>query len=62
MNVLIALALIVCIAALVITLAITKTTDTNYGSNRSIKNLSVIYLIVIPVIAIVIVIFWVIFN
>lgn len=59
MTFLIILAMIVCVIALVITLALTKAQDPNYGSQRTIKNLSYIYIGLIPVIVIVVGVFWI---
>ncbi|MCM3715321.1 BshB3 potential contributor to bacillithiol synthesis [Halalkalibacter oceani] len=58
MTILIIFAAIVCVAALVITLSLTKTEDSNYSSQRSIGNQLIIYLGLIPVIVIVLVLGW----
>ncbi|ERN53563.1 hypothetical protein A33I_11220 [Alkalihalophilus marmarensis DSM 21297] len=61
MTVLFIIAIITCIAALVITLALTKQEDEQYGSKRSITNLSLVYLIILPIITVIIVLIWWIF-
>ncbi|ARK32323.1 BshB3 potential contributor to bacillithiol synthesis [Halalkalibacter krulwichiae] len=61
MTILIILVALVCVAALVITLLLTKAEDTNYNSKRSINNQLIMYLGLIPVIAILLVLVWVLF-
>ncbi|WP_062049126.1 hypothetical protein [Bacillus sp. JCM 19034] len=58
MRFLIILVAIVCLAALIITLSLTKAEDTNYSSNRSVKNQLIMYLILIPFIALILVLGW----
>ncbi|WP_332631313.1 BshB3 potential contributor to bacillithiol synthesis [Halalkalibacter flavus] len=59
MTFLIILVAIVCIAALVITLSLTRAEDSNYSSNRSINNQLIMYLALIPIIAVILVLAWV---
>lgn len=59
MTYLIILVAIVCLVALVITLSLTKAEDTNYSSDRSINNQLIMYIILIPVIALLLVLGWV---
>ncbi|MDV2686801.1 BshB3 potential contributor to bacillithiol synthesis [Alkalihalophilus lindianensis] len=61
MKFLIVLAAIVCVVALVITLALTKAEDTSYSSNRSVNNQLIMYIVLIPVTALIIVLCWVFF-
>ncbi|MDV2683708.1 BshB3 potential contributor to bacillithiol synthesis [Alkalihalophilus sp. As8PL] len=58
MTVLMAIAVLTCIAALIITLYLTKAEDPNYGTKRSITNLSFVYLIILPILIVVIVGIW----
>ncbi|WP_017728261.1 hypothetical protein [Halalkalibacterium ligniniphilum] len=60
MNFLIFLGLFVCVIALVVTLMLTRADGSNYESGKSIANLSFIYIVIIPIVAIVIVLlFWI---
>jgi hypothetical protein len=59
MTFLIILVAIVCLAALVVTLLLTKAEDANYSSDRSVNNQLIMYLGLIPVIAILLVLAWV---
>lgn len=53
MTFLIALAAVVSIIALIITLRLSKAEDTSYSSTKSIKNQLYMYMLLIPVIVIV---------
>ncbi|WP_413380890.1 BshB3 potential contributor to bacillithiol synthesis [Alkalihalobacillus sp. 1P02AB] len=59
MTFLIIFAAIVCVVGLVITLLVTKQEDTSYSQKKSISNQLILYIILIPVIAIItIATFW----
>ncbi|MDT8861139.1 BshB3 potential contributor to bacillithiol synthesis [Alkalihalobacillus sp. MEB130] len=58
MKFLLFLVTIVCIISLVITLSLTKTEDTAYSSQRSMKNQLWMYLVLIPILAILIAVIW----
>ncbi len=56
MKFLIFLGLLICIFALVSTLMLTKVEDKEYSSQKSLSNLSSIYLLLFPLIIIVVII------
>ncbi len=59
MYFLIILVSIICIIALIVTLLLTKAEDTNYSSNKSINNQLWMYLVLIPVLALIVVVSWI---
>ncbi|KGA96985.1 hypothetical protein AJ85_11795 [Alkalihalobacillus alcalophilus ATCC 27647 = CGMCC 1.3604] len=59
MTFLIIFAAIVCVVGLVITLLVTKQEDTSYSQKKSISNQLILYIILIPVIALITILtFW----
>ena len=62
MKILIIIALIVCVFALISTLMLTKVEDTGYSSEKSMKNLTGIYLIIMPFLIILVALVYVFLN
>lgn len=59
MNIVLIFVALICIVALAITLLLTKAEDTKYSSKKSLNNQLVLYLGLIPFLALVIVLLWI---
>ena len=54
-------ALVVCIISFIVTIRAISTVDENYNMDRSLKNLSVIYIVIVPVVIVIIGFCWFLF-
>ncbi|SFE36437.1 hypothetical protein SAMN05192532_101515 [Alteribacillus iranensis] len=58
MNISLIIAIIICLIALVVTIALTQIEDKNYDSKKSLTNLTVIYIIILPAILLLVGVIW----